>query len=364
MRAGDRGPIVLHGLADLGRRLTQPDVRRVVCVHRVPPQGFLEWHGGVGRFHDTDRDDAAQLLGETSLDEGHPAGTGDQLRHQPEAVDGDLHAWLDAEHPDLAGGGRVVGALVRHLRQPGQVVEGELVADLGVVDWSARDVQFAEMQVRLGPTKGKDTATTLGPVLVGAGVDGLAHLFADTAHTPEIVDRIASANVFVVPTLTPLASIVGLSHSTDLAQDPRVAGKLSPELRAHLSDTFGGLPASHFDMALATIAALRQAGVDVIAGTDAAALAVRGVTHGASLHGELQLLVQAGFSPAEALRSATSLTARRFGLHDRGRVEQGLRADLVLVDGDPTTTINDSLSIRAVWRQGTRLTAASTLGSR
>jgi imidazolonepropionase-like amidohydrolase len=200
--------------------------------------------------------------------------------------------------------------------------------------------------------------------MVDAGADGLAHLFADTAHTPEIVDRIASANVFVVPTLTPLASIVGLSHSTDLAQDPRVAGKLAPELRAHLSDTFGGLPTSHFDMALATIAALREAGVDVIAGTDAAALAVRGVTHGASLHGELQLLVQAGFSPTEALRSATSLTARRFGLHDRGRVEQGLRADLVLVDGDPTTTINDSLSIRAVWRQGTRLAAASTHGSR
>ena len=200
--------------------------------------------------------------------------------------------------------------------------------------------------------------------MVDAGADGLAHLFADKAHTPEIVDRIAGANVFVVPTLTPLASIVGLSHGTDLAQDPRVAGKLPPELRAHLSDTFGGLPASHFDMALATIAALRQAGVDVIAGTDAAALAVRGVTHGASLHGELQLFVQAGFSPAEALRSATSLTAQRFGLHDRGRVKQGLRADLVLVEGDPTTTINDSLSIRAVWRQGSRLAAASTLGYR
>ncbi len=35
-----------------------------------------------------------------------------------------------------------------------------------LVDWSARDLQFAEMQVRLGPTKGKDTATTLGPFLV------------------------------------------------------------------------------------------------------------------------------------------------------------------------------------------------------
>ena len=35
-----------------------------------------------------------------------------------------------------------------------------------MVDWSARDLQFAEMQVRLGPTKGKDTVTTLGPELV------------------------------------------------------------------------------------------------------------------------------------------------------------------------------------------------------
>ena len=35
-----------------------------------------------------------------------------------------------------------------------------------LIDWSARDVQFAEMQVRLGPAKGKDTATTIGPVLV------------------------------------------------------------------------------------------------------------------------------------------------------------------------------------------------------
>ena len=191
--------------------------------------------------------------------------------------------------------------------------------------------------------------------MVDVGADGLAHLFADTAHTPEIIDRIASADVFVVPTLAPLASIVGLSHSTELAQDPRVAERLSPELQMHLSTTFGGLPASHFDLTLETVSALRSAGVDVLAGTDSAAFAVRGVTHGASLHAELQLLVQAGFSPAEALRSATSLTARRFGLDDRGRIAPGLRADLLLVVGDPTTTIDDSMSIRAVWRQGTRL---------
>ena len=113
---GDRGPIGVDGLADPGRRLTQPDVRSVVCVHRVPPQSFLEWHRVVGWFHDSDRDEPGQPLGETFLDEGHPAGARDHQRHQLKAVHGDLHARFDAEQADLASGGRVVGALVRHPR--------------------------------------------------------------------------------------------------------------------------------------------------------------------------------------------------------------------------------------------------------
>ena len=59
-----------------------------------------------------------------------------------------------------------------------------------------------------------------------------------------------------------------------------------------------------------------------------------------------------------ALRAATATPARRFGLTDRGRITPGARADLLLVDGDPTTTIADTLSIRAVWRRGVRQTPA------
>lgn len=79
------------------------------------------------------------------------------------------------------------------------------------------------------------------------------------------------------------------------------------------------------------------------------------MAHGASLHGELRLLVRAGFTPLQALHSATALTARRFELNDRGRVAQGLSADLLLVDGDPTGDMGDTLSVRAVWRHGVRL---------
>ncbi|NBM19215.1 amidohydrolase family protein [Streptomyces sp. GC420] len=65
----------------------------------------------------------------------------------------------------------------------------------------------------------------------------------------------------------------------------------------------------------------------------------------------------AGLPPVDALRAATANPARRFSPHDRGRIAEGLRADLLLVDGDPTTDIDDTPDIRAVRRRGTRLAA-------
>ena len=200
--------------------------------------------------------------------------------------------------------------------------------------------------------------------VVAAGVDGLTHVFFDTSHTREIIERIAGSGMFVVPTLSVLASITGQSAGRDLACDPRVQAKLPWAWLDNLSRPLDTMPKQNFAAALATVAALHRAGVDVLAGTDAAALSVPGVANGASLHNELRMLVLAvGFSPVEALRAATALPARRFGLTDRGRIRAGLRADLVLVDGDPTVTIGDTLSVRAVWRQGTRL-ALEPVGAR
>jgi len=108
------------------------------------------------------------------------------------------------------------------------------------------------------------------------------------------------------------------------------------------------------------VRALHDAGVDILAGSDVSEPIpiLGGLAHGASLHHELQLLVQGGFTPVQALRAATSVPARRFSLTDRGRIVPGARADLLLVDGDPTITISDTLSARAVWRRGVRQTAA------
>jgi imidazolonepropionase-like amidohydrolase len=65
--------------------------------------------------------------------------------------------------------------------------------------------------------------------------------------------------------------------------------------------------------------------------------------------------VDAGLSPTEALQSATSVTARHFGLADRGLIEVGRRADLVLVDGDPTADITATSHLRGVWIDGEKI---------
>jgi imidazolonepropionase-like amidohydrolase len=59
-----------------------------------------------------------------------------------------------------------------------------------------------------------------------------------------------------------------------------------------------------------------------------------------------------GFTPLEALKTATSVVAKCFRFHDRGRIAEGLRADLVLVEGNPLADIDDSLNLRGVWREG------------
>ena len=98
-----------------------------------------------------------------------------------------------------------------------------------------------------------------------------------------------------------------------------------------------GVAPVSYDAARETVGRWHRAGVTILAGTDAnqAASAPASPPYGTSLHHELRLLVDAGLSAFEALRSATALAAQQFGLADRGVIAPGKRADLVLIDGDP-----------------------------
>jgi hypothetical protein len=96
---------------------------------------------------------------------------------------------------------------------------------------------------------------------------------------------------------------------------------------------------------------MHRAGVEFLAGTDTSLN--NPVIPGAGLHLELALLVESGFTPLEALETATRNPARYFGvLNQMGTIEPGKAADLVVLDADPLADIHNTEKIRAVVMRG------------
>src|SRR5215467_14314567 len=182
---------------------------------------------------------------------------------------------------------------------------------------------------------------------IEADADGLAHLFVDQLPDSVFHQSVAASHVFVIPTLSILEYVCGRPDATSLMQHSHLSSYFSLADRTRLQRRFAYHFGS-FTVAEEAVRQLRALGVPILAGTDAPL----GTIHGASLHRELELLVKAGLTPMEALAAATSVPARVFGLPDRGRIAEGLRADLVVVEGDPTSNILATRDISAIWKQG------------
>ena len=96
--------------------------------------------------------------------------------------------------------------------------------------------------------------------------------------------------------------------------------------------------------------AVPDAGVLVVAGSDAGNI---GTFHGPAVLREVELLVQAGLSPARALRAATLDAARALGRErDLGSVEAGKLADLVVLDASPLEDVRNLARVHAVVKGG------------
>jgi len=109
-----------------------------------------------------------------------------------------------------------------------------------------------------------------------------------------------------------------------------------------------------FQKQIEVVGMMKRAGVDFIAGSDTANPYV---FPGFSLHDELALLVQAGFTPMEALQAATRDPARYLGRLDSvGTIEKGKIADLVLLDANPLAEIGNTRKVNAVVVGGTLIT--------
>lgn len=186
---------------------------------------------------------------------------------------------------------------------------------------------------------------------IAAGTDGLVHIFADAPPDADFAEFAAQHHVFVVPTLSVIEAVTGASDKPWWQNVPHVVSYITPSMRGSLDMKMrpGSGAKLKLTHAQAAVGALRRAGVQILAGTDAPSPTL---AHGLSIHRELELLVQSGLTPLEALASATSEPARAFAFRDRGRIAVGLRADLLLVNGDPSVDIRATRDIAGVWKLG------------
>lgn len=185
------------------------------------------------------------------------------------------------------------------------------------------------------------------------GADGIVHTAEDRMPGEDFGARFAATGAFVVPTLTVLRGAATGEEGQVQMNDPLLGPLLDAEQRSTLEQSFRRRPGaeSGWAHAAATVRSFHDAGVPILGGSDAPN---PNTAHGVSIHRELQNLVEAGLSPLEALRSATSAPAAAFDLTDRGRIAPGQVADLVLVEGDPTADVADTRGIIGVWKRGVR----------
>jgi imidazolonepropionase-like amidohydrolase len=189
------------------------------------------------------------------------------------------------------------------------------------------------------------SAATMRTALT-AGVDIVTHTSVSTEPDDDLARLIAARPVTIIPTLTMMDGVV---HTIGRKPVLRLLSVAVKDLRMNYRN------------ARATVSAFHRAGQTILVGTDAndEPGAPFHPPYGRSIHEELARLVDAGLTPTEALDGATRLAADTFGLIDRGRLAPGCRADLLLVDGDPTRDIAASTGIAGVWIAGVRVAAGA-----
>ncbi len=197
--------------------------------------------------------------------------------------------------------------------------------------------------------------------LVGAGVDILAHSIRDKPVDAELIDAMKARGVAYIPTLAlDESQFVYAEHprwmtepAFRLAADPKLLATWTSEeyVTKTLSSPTTAKNRAAFATALRNLKTLSDAGIPVAMGTDSGAMPTR--LTGWGEHRELQLMVAAGLTPMQAIVNATAGSARVIGQEaDRGTLEPGKRADFLVLAAAPLDSIENTLSIDAIWHGG------------
>lgn len=172
----------------------------------------------------------------------------------------------------------------------------------------------------------------------------------DEGKMNSLVEKTVAADVWNCPTITISTRHIG--QASALQSNPEL-DYVSPQMRSWYSSSGGRLNYWNADgytrHKLRLIKRLYDAGAKMILGTDTG---LRYILPGYSVHEELELFVRAGISPHDALKMATEHCAEFLGREDQGKIEVGMRAELVLLNKNPLEDISATKDIYGVMTSG------------
>jgi imidazolonepropionase-like amidohydrolase len=196
--------------------------------------------------------------------------------------------------------------------------------------------------------------------LLAAGIDGFAHSIRDQAVDSEVIAAMKARGVFLIPTLVRDEVLFAYADNLKWLDDPffhagfdpaAIAMVRSPENveKTHKDPDIAKYRAG-LEMAKKNLKALSDAGVKIAFGTDSG---VPTRFSGYFEHRELQLMVEAGLTPLQAISAATGTNAEILGgAKQFGTLQPGRRADFLVLDANPLNDIHNTEKLSAVWQSG------------
>jgi imidazolonepropionase-like amidohydrolase len=197
--------------------------------------------------------------------------------------------------------------------------------------------------------------------LVEAGVDGLAHLARDLELDDEAVAAIVKRGVVVMPTLATPDRTTHTSVPPSLLAwlDGPAGAALGPAVVERVKAAFGGRTAeaataarTRYQILRRSVARLAKAGAKVLLGSDTG---IQDHPFGFTDHRELEMLVEAGMTPMQAIVAATSRPAEYMSLRDLGTLTPGRAASFIVLDANPLDDITNTRRIADVYIDGRRV---------
>jgi len=195
--------------------------------------------------------------------------------------------------------------------------------------------------------------------LAAAGVNNFAHLVRDMEMSDALIATMIAKGIYVMPNI---GAPERATHTTIPAwfEEPYLAGLLRDtvpaDVIARIRTSFTSRDAAtaarnrqNYAILQKSVAKLAAAGARIILGSDTG---LEDHPFGFAEQKELQMMAEAGMTPAQVIVAATSRSAEFLGLSDRGAIAPGKRADLLVVDGNPLDDIRNTRRIAGMYLAG------------